>query len=58
MPVNGQWLVESQLWATIRQNGQGRGEGGGVKGGVRGGEGYEKLKRVIVIKQLIVLVCR
>lgn len=55
MPFNGQWLVESQLWATIRQNGQGRGEGGGVKGG---GEGYEKLKRVIVIKQLIVLVCR
>lgn len=51
MPVNGQWLVESQLWATIRQNGQGGGEGGGVKG-------YEKLKRVIVIKQLIVLVCR
>lgn len=49
MPVNGQWLVESQLWATIRQNGQG---GGG------GGEGYEKLKRVIVIKELIVLVCR
>ena len=36
MPFNGQWLVESQLWATIRQNGQGRGEGGGVKGGVRG----------------------
>ena len=49
MPVNGQWLVESQLWATKRQNGQG---GGG------GGEGYEKLKRVIVIKELIVLVCR
>ena len=46
MPVNRQWLVESQLWATIRQNGQG------------GGEGYEKLKRVIVIKELIVLVCR
>ena len=23
-----------------------------------GGEGYEKLKRVIVIKELIVLVCR
>ena len=37
MPVNGQWLVESQLWATIRQNGQGRGEGGGVKGGGEGG---------------------
>lgn len=35
MPVNGQWLVESQLWATIRQNGQGGGEGGGG-GGVRG----------------------
>lgn len=51
MPVNGQWLVESQLWATIRQNGQGGGGGGG-------GEGYEKLKRVIVIKELIVLVCR
>lgn len=49
MPVNGQWLVESQLWATIRQDGQGGGEGG---------EGYEKLKRVIVIKELIVLVCR
>lgn len=48
MPVNGQWLVESQLWATKRQNGQGGG----------GGEGYEKLKRVIVIKELIVLVCR
>ena len=29
-----------------------RGLGGG------GGEGYEKLKRVIVIKELIVLVCR
>ena len=56
MPVNGQWLVESQLWATMRQNGQGRGEGGGVKGG--GVRGMEKLKRVIVIKQLIVLVCR
>lgn len=52
MPVNGQWLVESQLWATKRQNGQGGGGGGG------GGEGYEKLKRVIVIKELIVLVCR
>ena len=51
MPVNGQWLVESQLWATVRQNGQGGGWGGG-------GEGYEKLKRVIVIKELIVLVCR
>ena len=51
MPVNGQLLVESQLWATIRQNGQGGGGGGG-------GEGYEKLNRVIVIKELIVLVCR
>ena len=31
---------------------------GGGGGGGGGGEGYEKLKRVIVIKELIVLVCR